>query len=100
MADLGDRIKHIAHQVAAEIMAEWSKDVSAQIALLIEQRLRDDLSGDRGYIASKSTALRDQQREQLHAAVRRMFNGSNATQIARELKIGRATVYRILKRPG
>ena len=96
MSDLGTRIKNIAHDVAKEIMAEWSKDVSKQIAALIEQRLRSEMAGDRGYISAASTATREEQ----HDRVRRMFNGRNATQIARELKIGRSTVYRILKRPG
>lgn len=96
MADLGTRIKTVAHEVATEIMLEWSKEVSKQLAESIEKRLRLEMAGDRGYISSESTATK----EAKHDQVRRMFNGRNATEIARELKLGRATVYRILKRPG
>ena len=100
MSDLGTHIKNIAHDVANEIMKrlapELAPEVSKQIALLMEYRLRAEMAGDRGYISTVSTATREKKHEQ----VRRMFNGRNATQIARELKIGRATVYRILKKPG
>jgi Mor family transcriptional regulator len=96
MSDLGSKIQNIAHDVAVEIMSKWAKEVSKQLAAEIEQRLRSEMAGDRGYISSASTASR----EAKHELVRRMFNGRNATQIARELKMGRATVYRILKRPG
>ena len=62
----------------------------------IEQRLRQEMAGDRGYISNESTASRQQKYDR----VRRMFNGRNATAIAKELKIGRTTVYRILKTAG
>jgi DNA-directed RNA polymerase specialized sigma subunit len=32
--------------------------------------------------------------------VARLFNGRNATEVARVLKISRITVYRLLKQPG
>jgi len=96
MADIGTRIQSIAHDVASEIMRDWAPEISRQIALLIEERLRTEMAGDRGYISSASTTSREEKR----AKVRKMFNGRNATEIARELSIGRATVYRILKRPG
>lgn len=96
MADIGTRIKSIAHDVSVEIMKDWAPEISKQIAQLIEKRLRDEMAGDRGYISSSSTASK----EEKYARVRRMFNGRNATEIARELNIGRATVYRILKKPG
>lgn len=96
MADLGTRIQSIAHTVALEIMAEFAKEVSKQMAESIEKRLRAEMAGDRGYISSESTETREAKQDR----ARRMFNGRNATEIARELKIGRATVYRWLKRPG
>jgi len=96
MADLGTQIKNIAHDVAIEIMKQWAPEVSKQIAGMIEQRLRAEMAGDRGYISLASSASREEKYEK----ARRMFNGRNAREIARELKIGRATVYRILKRPG
>ena len=95
MADLGTRVKDIAYEVANDIMKQWPAEIRRELAEKIEQRLRREMAGDRGYI-SKSTASR----EQKYDMVRRMFNGRNATAIAQELKIGRATVYRILKTPG
>jgi len=96
MADMGSRIKDIANDAAKQIMAEWSSEISEQIAMLIEKRLRTEMAGDRGYISSASTASREEKIKR----VRAMFNGRNAAAIARELHMGRATVYRILKIPG
>ena len=61
----------VAAEVAADIARVWQ--------------------GQSVYISARQT----QQDE-----VRRRFNGRNAREIARELGIGRATVYRILKTPG
>jgi Mor family transcriptional regulator len=96
MADIGDRIQTIAHEVAAQIMLEKATEISEEIAVRLEQRLRTEMAGDRGYISIESTISRKEK----HDRVRRMFNGRNATEIARELNIGRSTVYRILKTPG
>ena len=39
-------------------------------------------------------------RHRIASQVLALFNGRNATEVARQLHIGRATVYRILKQPG
>ena len=96
MADLGTRVKDIAYEVANDIMKQWPAEIRRELAEKIEQRLRREMAGDRVYISNKSTASR----EQKYDMVRRMFNGRNATAIAHELKIGRTTVYRILKTAG
>ncbi len=96
MADLGTRINTIAAEVAAEFMQALQQEFSRDLAQKIEARLRREMSGDRTYMPRESTASR----KAMHDKVRRMFNGSNATEIARELGIGRTTVYRILKQPG
>jgi len=96
MADLGTQIKNIAHDVAIEIMKQWAPEVSKQIAGMIEQRLRAEMAGDRGYISLESSASREEKYEK----ARRMFNGRNASEIARTIGISRRTVYRILKTPG
>ena len=96
MSDLGTRVKDIAYEVASDMMKQWPADIRRQLAEKIEERLRREMAGDRGYISSASTSSRKEK----HDRVRRMFNGKNAVEIARELKIGRATVYRIIKTPG
>ena len=101
MSDLATDIKKIAAEESAEFLRDLAEpeivhDVSQRLAEKIERRLRALMAGDRGYISSQSAA----DRQATHDRVRRMFNGCNATQIARELHLGRATVYRILKRAG
>lgn len=48
----------------------------------------------------KVTARTPLQRQQTVHQVLALFNGRNATEVARRLQISRATVYRILKQPG
>jgi hypothetical protein len=71
-------------------------ELDADTLAAVEQRLRQEFGGDTVYVAKQTT--RD--RGDLVAQVRRMFNGRNATEIARRLKIGRATVYRMVKTAG
>lgn len=59
----------------------------------LEAEVRDEFRGIEIYIPQRSMA----RRKQLTAEVLSMFNGRNATEIARKLGIGRATVYRIIK---
>ena len=96
MADLGTRVKDIAYEVANDIMKQWPAEIRRELAEKIEQRLRREMAGDRFYILTEGRS----NRQQKHDMVRRMFNGRNATAIAHELNIGRATVDRILKTPG
>ncbi len=104
MPDLADRVieiaRDVAHEVAQQIRAANPHEVSATIAARIETRLRFEMAGDRGYISSLARKTRQQRTEATAAEVRRLFNGRNATELARQLGIGRATVYRILKTPG
>lgn len=60
-----------------------------------EAALRADFGGRRHYVPTKPAATRDQLAQQILA----LYNGRNASQIARRLRIGRATVYRVLKQP-
>lgn len=86
----------ITIRVVQKLMPELTDDLAAQL----EDELRQELAGDRvavwGQISKRSQAERDR----IKMEVRRRFNGRNATEVARDLKIGRATVYRILKTSG
>jgi hypothetical protein len=59
----------------------------------IKQSIRDEFSGERAYVRRLSVG-------DMAAEVARMFNGRNASEVARHLQISRATVYRLLKQPG
>jgi transcriptional regulator of acetoin/glycerol metabolism len=58
--------------------------------------VRAEFAGEEQYIAKRPPTERQRRVDQVLAR----FNGRNATELARQLRIGRATVYRILKRPG
>jgi Mor family transcriptional regulator len=62
----------------------------------VEAAVRVEFQGIETYIARRSPARRQQRTEQ----VLQLFNGRNATDIARTLGIGRTTVYRIIKQAG
>ncbi len=57
--------------------------------------MREEFGGERG-ISKRSPA---EKLEIMRLALQK-FNGQNATEVARELGVSRATVYRYLKQPG
>lgn len=61
-----------------------------------KQAVRDEFRGARAYV-------RHDRREVAQGTARKvlaLFNGRNATEVARSLQISRATVYRALKQAG
>lgn len=73
-------------------IAGLAPDVLAELKTAVRAEFR----GEECYIASRPASARQEQ----VAAVLRLFNGTNATEVARSLRIGRATVYRVLKQSG
>ena len=59
--------------------------------------IRREFGGAQQYIRANTVERR---KRDIQRAVRRMFDGRNASHIARVLNISRATVYRCLKQPG
>lgn len=84
--DLVDRIFDYVVALAPEI---------ATRGVAIKQALRDEFAGERAYVRR-----RDKPGSQMVTEVLRLFNGRNATEVARTLRISRRTVYRALKQPG
>lgn len=60
----------------------------------IKSTIRRHIGGREHYVRAESVADRTARE------VLRLFNGRNATEVARRLNISRATVYRCLKQPG
>lgn len=61
----------------------------------VKQALREEFAGERAYVR-----VRAKPGSPVVNEVLRLFNGRNATEVARTLRIGRATVYRALKQAG
>jgi len=67
--------------------------LSARRLARARDALRAEFAGGRAYVASRTPT----ERQALVQEVLSKFNGRNATEVARRLGIGRATVYRHLK---
>ena len=59
----------------------------------LQGAVRAEFRGEECYITSQPATAR----QELVASVLRLFDGRNATEVARRLQISRATVYRVLK---
>ena len=62
----------------------------------LKAEMRAQVSGDEHYIRKREPT----ERQRLVRLVLEQFNGRNASELARQLGIGRSSVYRILKQPG
>lgn len=62
----------------------------------LREVVRQEFAGEVVRIPSRSAI----ERRQTASEVLRLFNGRNATEVARRLQISRSTVYRIIKQPG
>ena len=58
-----------------------------------EEAVRAEFAGEETYIQKRANQV-------TAAEVLKLFNGRNATEVARRLGISRRTVYRYLKQPG
>jgi transcriptional regulator of acetoin/glycerol metabolism len=61
-----------------------------------KRAVRAEFAGERPYLAARGSV----ERQALAQDVLRLFNGRNATEVARRLGISRPTVYRYLKQAG
>lgn len=78
-----------------QYLGEAFPELAPQLTKL-EDEVRTEFRGIEIYIPRRSLA----RRRKLTEDVLSMFNGRNATEIARKLGIGRTTVYRIIKQAG
>lgn len=85
--DLVDRI--------FDYIAQELPEVSGSVCHL-KLKVRAEFRGEECYIAGRPATARQQQVAQVLA----LFNGRNATEVARRLGISRVTVWRMLKQSG
>lgn len=67
-------------------------DMAALKADAVRQAVRDEIGGQEWYVRRR--------RGNTASLVLALFNGRNASEVARQLQISRASVYRYLKQPG
>lgn len=65
-----------------------------------EKRLEEAKAAVRAEFSGEETYIRKRSRSELAQEVLSQFNGRNATEVARRLRISRATVYRFLTQAG
>ena len=87
-ADLVDRLFDYLLQLQPSLAADPVQFAAMKVAV------RDEFSGLRPYVRRRDKG------DRLAGQVLSLFNGRNATEVARCLNISRATVYRLLKQPG
>lgn len=95
--DLVDRIFDyiLADPALAQAIKQTSVDHGQSIKKL-KYAVRAEFQGEECYIAGRPATAR----QETAVTVLRLFNGRNATEVARKLNVSRATVYRYLKQPG
>jgi transposase-like protein len=77
------------------LLAEFPHIAGPQFAKA-KRAVREEFRGEEVYIAGRGA----DDRHDLVMSVLSLFNGRNASEVARRLGIGRTTVYRILKQAG
>lgn len=77
------------------LLAEFPQLAGPQLEVA-KTAVRDEFRGEDVYIAARPMTERRRQAQEILA----LFNGRNATEVARRLRISRSTVYRVIKQPG
>lgn len=95
--DLVDRIFDYILADPALALAMGQTDAERHKAVLkLKPKVRAEFRGEECYIAGRPATAR----QEIVVGVLSLFNGRNASEVARKLNVSRATVYRYLKQPG
>lgn len=76
------------------LLAEFPQIAGPRLALT-KRAVREQFGARKVWVRSAS----EDERAEIAESVLSLFNGRNATEVARRLRISRATVYRVLKQP-
>ena len=90
-----DLVDRIFEYLFAEF-PEFAKGVNDAKLGELKTAVRHEFAGDRQRIGTRTAAAR----KDLARRVLQLFNGRNASEVARRLQVSRATVYRYIKQPG
>lgn len=79
------------------ILSEFPRigELGAERVGELKSAVRSEFKGEECYIAGRPATAR----QELVVQILALFNGRNATEVARRLNISRATVYRVIKQP-
>lgn len=95
--DLVDRIfEYILSDPALALAIRNTSTEHQKSISKLKAAVRAEFRGEECYIAGRAATAR----QETVVTVLSLFNGRNATEVARRLGISRATVYRYLKQPG
>lgn len=90
-----DLVDRIFEYLIAEVPA-FAQGVTDDKAAQLKNAVRAEFAGDRVRVGARTDAAR----RDLVRQVLTLFNGRNASEVARRLQISRPTVYRYLKQAG
>lgn len=95
--DLVDRIFEyiLSDPTLAAAIAKSAEESKANVSKL-KAAVRSEFRGEECYIAGRPATAR----QELVSQVLSLFNGRNATEVARRLNISRTSVYRYIKQAG
>ncbi len=95
--DLVDRIFEyiFSDPTLADAVNRYSKADDSTVVKL-KDAVRAEFKGEKCYVVGRPATAR----QQTVADILALFNGRNATEVARRLGVSRSTVYRTLKQPG
>lgn len=87
--DVVDRLVALLYELIPELRSE-----SEARREELREVVRREFAGEQLYVTRRRPVV------ETRAEILRRFNGRNASEVARQLRISRATVYRLLKQPG
>lgn len=90
-----ERSPDLVDRIFEYLLTEFPQLAGARFAEA-KKAMREEFAGRETYIAHRPTSAR----QALVEDVLRLFDGRNATEVARRLQVSRATVYRVLKQAG
>lgn len=90
-----DREPDLVDRIFEYLLAEFPQIAGVKLDAT-KSAVREEFQGEKVWVAARPAS----ERQKLAAEAMALFNGRNATEVARRLNVSRATVYRLIKQPG